>query len=94
MEDAATAEISRAQVWQQIRHKVKLEDGTVVTRPLCRRIVAEELAKTRKLVGAERYKAGRYKEAAALFTRLIEARRFPEFLTLPAYDWVVAREAR
>jgi malate synthase len=93
MEDAATAEISRAQVWQQIRHKAKLSgDGQLVDKALCRKILDEELEKTKEMVGLERFRKGRYKEAAKLFRDMIEARRFPEFLTLPAYDWILAHE--
>ena len=93
MEDAATAEISRAQVWQQIRHKAKLSgDGQVIDLPLCRKIIDEELDRTKTMVGAARFGKGRYKEAAKLFRDMIEAKRFPEFLTLPAYDWILAHE--
>ena len=93
MEDAATAEISRAQVWQQIRHKAKLSgDGQAIDLPLCRKIIGEELDKTKKMVGAARFGKGRYKEAAKLFRDMIEAKHFPEFLTLPAYDWILAHE--
>ncbi|MBL8805886.1 MAG: malate synthase A [Rhodospirillales bacterium] len=94
MEDAATAEISRAQVWQQIRHGAALEDGRVVDKAMVRKIVDEELEKIRKLVGAERYGKGRYKEASKMFLDMCEAERFPEFLTLPAYDWIMANEAK
>ena len=92
MEDAATAEISRAQVWQQIRHGVALDDGTKITRGLFRKVLKEELAKTKAQIGAKAYAAGRFKEAARIFAGLIEAKKFPEFLTLPAYDWVAAHE--
>ncbi len=92
MEDAATAEISRAQVWQQIRHKVRLEDGRLIDKPLCRKLIEEELQKTKQMVGDNRFIGGRYKEAAAMFRDLIEAKTFPEFLTLPAYDWIVENE--
>lgn len=92
MEDAATAEISRAQVWQQIRHSVALDTGEIVDRKLFRRVLAEELAKTKREIGAKSYATGRFKEAARIFASLIEAKKFPEFLTLPAYDWVAAHE--
>ena len=92
MEDAATAEISRAQVWQQIRHKARLDDGRLVNKALCRKILKEEMEKTRAMVGEPRFKGGRYKEAARMFQELIEAKKFPEFLTLPAYDWIVRNE--
>jgi malate synthase len=81
MEDAATAEISRAQVWQQIHHGARLDDGRRI-------IVEQELVKTAQQIGIERFGAGRYDDAAALFTRLVEAEEFEEFLTLPAYDMV------
>jgi malate synthase len=93
MEDAATAEISRAQVWQWIRHQAKLDDGRIVDVPLCRQIVAEELDKTKAMVGAARFDAGRYQDAARLFQDLIEQPEFAEFLTLPAYDRLVAEGA-
>jgi malate synthase len=92
MEDAATAEISRAQVWQWIAHKAKLDDGRPVDAMLCRGLITEELEKTKALVGAKRFNNGRYAEAAEMFGELIEAPIFPEFLTLPAYDWIVAHE--
>jgi len=83
MEDAATAEISRAQVWQWIRHRAKLDDGRVVDPTLCNALLEEELASLcATTVG------GRHIEAAALFKELIGAPRFPEFLTLPAYAMI------
>jgi malate synthase len=90
MEDAATAEISRAQVWQWIRHQAKLKDGRVVDLALCETVIAEELEKTRQAVGDDRYQAGRYEDAAKLMKSLIEAKHFVEFLTLPAYDLLAA----
>jgi malate synthase len=93
MEDAATAEISRAQVWQWIRHQAKLEDGRLVDVPLCRQIVAEELDKTKAMVGEARFNAGRYQDAAKLFQDLIEQPEFAEFLTLSAYDRLVQEGA-
>jgi malate synthase len=89
MEDAATAEISRAQVWQWIRHGATLKDGRPVDAALCRAVLDEELAKLRE-TAAER---GRYDDAAKLFRELIEASAFPEFLTLPAYDMITAGAA-
>ncbi|HEY6823465.1 MAG TPA: malate synthase A [Steroidobacteraceae bacterium] len=82
MEDAATAEISRSQIWQWIRSpKGVLEDGRKVTVELFRQLLAEELAKV-KSAQAE----GRYDEAAKLFDRLTSDDRYVEFLTLPAYQ--------
>jgi malate synthase len=86
MEDAATAEISRAQIWQWIRHGAKLEDGRVVDVALCRAVLDEELGKLRAVADH----GTRYEDAANLFRELIEAEVFPEFLTLPAYDMITA----
>ena len=90
MEDAATAEISRAQVWQWIRHGAKLGDGRRIDAALCRAVLDEELAKLREAAGDRAYEDGRYDDAARLFRELIEAPAFPEFLTLPAYDMIIA----
>ncbi|MEW5864915.1 MAG: malate synthase A [Pseudomonadota bacterium] len=88
MEDAATAEISRSQIWQWIRSpKGVLEDGRKVTVELFRSLLAEELPKVRTYLGEEGWKAGRYEEAARLFDRLT-AGEYVEFLTLPAYDLI------
>jgi len=88
MEDAATAEISRAQIWQWIRHGAKLEDGRIVDAALCRKLLDEELAKRR-----ETERGGRYEDAVGLFAEMIGAPTFPEFLTLPAYDMIIAEGA-
>ena len=87
MEDAATAEISRTQVWQWIRHpEGKLEDGRKVTESLVRETLQEELDKLEKAFGSENYANGRYNEAAELFLSLISEQDFVEFLTLPGYE--------
>ena len=86
MEDAATAEISRAQVWQWLRHGARLEDGRPVDAALCRTILSDELAELRGPAGA----SNRYQDAADLFAELMAAPAFPAFLTLPAYDKVTA----
>ena len=90
MEDAATAEISRAQIWQWIRHGAKLQDGRLVERGLCHDMLAEELQKLRRNAGEEAYAKGRFEDAAAIFRDMIDAPQFVEFLTLPAYDKVLA----
>ncbi|RMF76032.1 MAG: malate synthase A [Acidobacteria bacterium] len=94
MEDAATAEISRAQVWQWLRHRASLESGEVVTPELIRQVLAEELGRVRGEVGAERYDGGRFDLASRLFDELSTAERFPDFLTLPAYRHLVTRVDR
>jgi len=86
MEDAATAEISRAQVWQQLRFAAPLDDGSIVDRPRFLAILSEEMDRIRAEVGAARFDAGRFPEARALYEALSTADRFEDFLTLPAYD--------
>jgi len=86
MEDAATAEISRSQVWQWIRSpKGKLDDGRKVTKPMVAAMIPEELAKIRTLLGAS-YAEGKYDDAAKIFADLVNNDTFVEFLTLPAYE--------
>lgn len=86
MEDAATAEISRTQVWQWIHRGATLEGGRPVTYELYRELLPEELKKIENYVGAERYANGRFDEAAEIFDRLVKDEDFVEFLTLPAYE--------
>jgi malate synthase len=87
MEDAATAEISRAQVWQWVRHDDgKLEDGTKITFRLVEQLQEEEMRRIRQEVGDENFANGRFEEAAELFTKLVRDDEFVDFLTLPAYD--------
>ncbi|HXH02143.1 MAG TPA: malate synthase A [Candidatus Competibacteraceae bacterium] len=89
MEDAATAEISRAQIWQWIRHpNGVLEDGRKVTVELFRQLLAEELESIRREVGEERYRSGRFPLAAELLDRISTSEEFADFLTLVAYDYV------
>ena len=88
MEDAATAEISRSQIWQWIRsEKGVLEDGRKVTAELFRRMLAEELPKLVDYLGTEGVKAGRYDLAARLFEEIV-CGDYVDFLTLPAYQHV------
>jgi malate synthase len=87
MEDAATAEISRAQVWQWIRHpRGILADGRKVTKELFRTVLKEELTRIESWIGQERYHSGKYAEAAELFDRITTSDEFVEFLTLPGYE--------
>ncbi len=90
MEDAATAEISRAQLWQWVHHGAKLQDGRAVTVDLVEKTIADELAATRPKVDAARFQA--YERAAGLMRKLIESEKFPEFLTVPAYAEVLKAE--
>jgi len=88
MEDAATAEISRAQLWQWIRNSAKMDDGRTVTIELFNELLPEEMDNIKDYVGEENYKKGRFKEAVEIFQNLITAKDFPEFLTLPAYELI------
>lgn len=88
MEDAATAEISRTQVWQWIQRQAKLEDGRTVSYELFKELLPEELEKIAAYVGSEAYTNGRFEEAIALFDRLVREKDFTEFLTLPAYEMI------
>ena len=86
MEDAATAEISRSQVWQWIRSpKGKLDDGRKVTKAMVAAMIPEEMQKIRELLGPA-FGDGKYDDAAAIFADLVNNDTFVEFLTLPAYD--------
>jgi malate synthase len=87
MEDAATAEISRSQIWQWIRSpKGVLEDGRKVTIELFRHMLPEELRRVRQLLGEEAWGLGDYENAARLFESLIVDDRYAEFLTLAGYE--------
>lgn len=86
MEDAATAEISRAQIWQWIHHEALLKDSRKITPKLFRTILTEEMEKIRGAVGEQEFSAGKYLLAAELFERISLAEEFVEFLTLPAYE--------
>jgi malate synthase len=88
MEDAATAEISRAQVWQWIHTKAKLEDGRTITPELYKQILPEELIKIKQYVGEERYEKGKFTLATELFDKLVVSTEFAEFLTLKAYQYL------
>ena len=88
MEDAATAEISRAQVWQWLHLKAQLDDGRIVTPELFKATFADEMAKVRAALGANVYDKGRFAEATKLFADMSLAPTFEEFLTLPAYKLI------
>src|SRR6266540_2077485 len=86
MEDAATAEISRSQVWQWVHHGASIAGGPRITADLVRRVEQEELDKIKNAVGDDFYSKGRYAEAAELFEQVALSKDFVEFLTLPGYD--------
>ncbi len=88
MEDAATAEISRSQIWQWVHHGSKLEDGRTVTADLVRQVLDEETAKIHETVGDETWQAGRPAETREIFERVALAPELIEFLTIPAYEYL------
>src|SRR2546430_7703251 len=88
MEDAATAEISRSQVWQWIHHGVSLKEGPQVTAKLVQEIEREELAKIKSAVGGDFFAKGRYDEARGIFEDVALSTEFKEFLTIPAYEHI------
>jgi malate synthase len=88
MEDAATAEISRSQIWQWVRHDAQLEDGRTVTRELVREILDEETAKIRAAVGEQTWKDGRPARTREIFERVALSGELFEFLTVPAYAYL------
>jgi malate synthase len=88
MEDAATAEISRTQLWQWLALGAKLDDGRTITRELVLQVLDEELARVRGEIGDERYYKGRYAEAAGITARMSTAVECADFLTLPSYEYL------
>jgi malate synthase len=88
MEDAATAEISRAQVWQWVRHHAKLSDGRTITKELVSVTMTEETEKLKTMLGASRFAVGKFDLAARLYEQMMTSAQFDEFLTLKAYQYV------
>jgi len=86
MEDAATAEICRAQVWQWVNQGVELQDGRTVTRELVREMLEEEMRRIRAEVGEDVWQRGRPETTRELFEANALDEDFPEFLTLSAYE--------
>jgi malate synthase len=88
MEDAATAEISRVQVWQWLHNAVTLEDGGTITLAVVRQIFSEEMRRIQEEVGTRRFESGQFDLAAKLFQDIIEQDELDEFLTLRAYPYL------
>jgi malate synthase len=86
MEDAATAEISRSQVWQWLHNDVELSNGHRVTRQLVESMIDAEMAAIRDRLGEDAFSQGRWDDARATFTQMALADEYPDFLTLPAYE--------
>jgi malate synthase len=89
MEDAATAEISRTQIWQQLHFRATLEDGQKVTAELFEKCLREEMERVKGELGEKNYAVGRFPEAIELFRSLSTAATLSPFLTLPAYRLIV-----
>ena len=88
MEDAATAEISRAQLWQWIRHDCKLLSGEKIDSEFFIKILKEELILIKEEIGKDRFEDGKFTLASQLFESMIISKEFDEFLTLPAYKYI------
>ncbi|MEN0005993.1 MAG: malate synthase A [Bacteroidota bacterium] len=88
MEDAATAEISRTQVWQWLHQEASLDDGRKITYELCQTLIQEELQKIEAYIGSAAYANGRFPEAIQLFDTLIKEKEYQEFLTTTAYELI------
>ena len=86
MEDLATSEISRSQLWQWLRYGARLDDGRLITAELYDRLLADELGRIRAEYGDERYEKGRFPAAVNLFMRMSKSESFDEFLSVPAYE--------
>lgn len=91
MEDAATAEISRAQVWQWLHNQVTLDDGRTLDTNLYGHMLEEEMDAIADEVGSERFNSGYFQKAAELFDEMIRSQEFVEFLTMPAYEYLIDR---
>jgi len=88
MEDAATAEISRTQVWQWVRHGARLSDGRIVDGVMVQRTIRQQLEKIRGLIGSARFDSSNFDRAAQVFEEMSVSENFPDFLTVTAYDFL------
>jgi malate synthase len=94
MEDAATAEISRTQLWQWLNNKVKLDDGRTFDQQLYEDLRDDEIENIQSSVGSQGYQQGKYVEAICIFNRLVVQPAFEEFLTLSAYHSILSNTER
>jgi malate synthase len=88
MEDAATAEISRTQIWQWVHYGATLDDGRKITPDLIRDTIKSQLQHIRGILGPKRYDSGKFDLASELFEKMLLCEKLPEFLTLEAYSYV------
>jgi malate synthase len=94
MEDAATAEISRAQVWQWNKHHCKTSAGKEIDPEYVKKIVKEEMVQIKKEVGEQKFAKGNYERASKMFEEMSIASQFDDFLTVPAYNEILRSEAK
>ena len=90
MEDAATAEISRAQIWQWLKHSTSLNDGRIVNIELFQSILEDEIKDLKQIIGKKQWEEGKYEKAVELFEKMSISPDCKEFLTLPAYEEIVS----
>lgn len=90
MEDAATAEISRAQIWQWLKHSTTLNDGRTVTIELFKSILDDEINELKKIIEENQWKQGKYEKAIELFEKMSISPDCKEFLTLSAYEEIIS----
>ncbi len=88
MEDAATAEISKVQLWLWLKKRAHLDNGEVVTKTFYEKLIKEELVKIKEYVGEERYNSGQFELATKLFSTMIFSEKLNDFLTLEAYNFI------
>ena len=88
MEDAATSEIGRAQLWQWINHNATLDDGRSISMELYTFLLEDEMKKLKIQIGAELYEFGKFELAISLFSDMVQKNEFDDFLTLPAYKYI------
>ena len=88
MEDAATAEIGRAQLWQWIKHDAVLDDGRTISMKLYTFLLKDEMSNLQALLGDKIFTTGQFELAVSLFTNMVQKNEFDEFLTLPAYQYI------
>lgn len=93
MEDAATAEISRASIWQWIQHGKSLSNGKLVTKQLFKDMLVEELINVKKELGNDRFTHGKFTQAAVLLEDITTSDELVDFLTLPGYEILTAKES-
>jgi malate synthase len=92
MEDAATAEICRTQVWQWLHNKSKLNDGRAITQSLYEDLRDDEIEKIQHAVGSKAYQEGKFTQAICIFNKLVVQDKWEDFLTLPAYDLILSND--